>query len=61
MKKFALITIGAIIAIICICALFTLPIHTSPSTNQWFVYGFVLGGIIIGAGLMSNENSDDNK
>lgn len=59
MKKIALIAIGAIIAAACIIKLFSLPIHTSPSTNQWYVYGIALGCIIAGAGLMSNENTDD--
>lgn len=60
MKKIAIIAIGCIIAAACIIKLFSLPIHTSPSTNQWYVYGFAIGCIIAGVGLLSNnENSDD--
>lgn len=59
MKKIVLIAIGAIIAAACIAKLFTQPIFTSPSVSQWYVYGIALGAIIAGAGLMSNENSDD--
>ena len=58
--KSLLVIIGAIIIAICGYKMVFAPIDSSPYVNQFYVYGFSIGGIIAGIGLYREDNSNSD-
>ncbi len=56
MKSIIAIIAGVVIAFGCLYKLFSLPIFTSPSINQWWLYGAIAGGIIAYIGITNLTN-----